>query len=152
MEAKQSMVLHLSKIGKVRALPHAWKVVIFPVVSTSLLSPALRLSPLSPALHRQCYGQNQYSQEKKKKEEGIFLARYYMSCMRKTVCGKDRNATVLIRERLGGRDTRRSERVRMMVQGCVKQSLMEMDLTRVEIRWGNCEKMADVLTKGWSYV
>lgn len=66
MEAKQSMVLHLSKIGKVRALPHAWKVVIFPVVSTSLLSPALRLSPLSPALHRQCYGQNQYSQEKKK--------------------------------------------------------------------------------------
>lgn len=25
--------------------------------------------------------------------------------------------------------------------------LMEMDLTKVEIRWGNCEKMADVLTR-----
>lgn len=23
---------------------------------------------------------------------------------------------------------------------------MEMDQTKVEIRWGNCEKMADVLT------
>lgn len=29
-------------------------------------------------------------------------------------------------------------------------SLMEMDLTKVEIRWGNCEKMADVLTRGCS--
>lgn len=28
------------------------------------------------------------------------------------------------------------------------ESLMEMDLTKVEIRWGNCEKMADVLTGG----
>lgn len=28
------------------------------------------------------------------------------------------------------------------------ESLMEMDLTKVEIRWGNCEKMAGVLTRG----
>lgn len=41
---------------------------------------------------------------------------------------------------------RRSERVRVMVVGCIRESLMEMDLMRVEIRWGNCEKMADVLT------
>ncbi len=34
----------------------------------------------------------------------------------------------------------------MMVVGCVRESLMEMDQTKVEIRWGNCEKMADVLT------
>lgn len=31
-----------------------------------------------------------------------------------------------------------------------RESLMEMDLTKVEIRWGNCEKMADVLTRGRS--
>ena len=28
----------------------------------------------------------------------------------------------------------------------ITESLMEMDQTKVEIRWGNCEKMADVLT------
>lgn len=34
----------------------------------------------------------------------------------------------------------------MEVLGCIRESLMEMDQTRLEIRWGNCEKMADVLT------
>lgn len=33
-----------------------------------------------------------------------------------------------------------------MVLGHIKESLMEMDQTKVEIRWGNCKKMADVLT------
>lgn len=32
----------------------------------------------------------------------------------------------------------------------VRESLMEMDQARVEIRWGNCEKMAGVLTRVWS--
>lgn len=36
----------------------------------------------------------------------------------------------------------------MEVLGGIGESLMEMDQTRVEIRWGNCEKMADVLTRG----
>ena len=39
---------------------------------------------------------------------------------------------------------KRSERARMMAMGRVRESLMEMDPTKVEIRWGNCEKMADV--------
>lgn len=34
----------------------------------------------------------------------------------------------------------------MVVVGRIGESLMEMDQTKVEIRWGNCEKMADVLT------
>ena len=33
-----------------------------------------------------------------------------------------------------------------MVPGHIKESLMEMDQTEVEIRWGNCKKTADVLT------
>lgn len=35
-----------------------------------------------------------------------------------------------------------------MVVGCIRGSLMEMDFTKVEIRWGNWEKMADVSTRG----
>ena len=54
---------------------------------------------------------------------------------------------MLIREKIGWERYKRSERVRMMVVvGCIRESLMEMDQTKVEIRWGNCEKMADVLT------
>lgn len=34
----------------------------------------------------------------------------------------------------------------MVVVGRIGESLMEMDQMKVEIRWGNCEKMADVLT------
>lgn len=49
---------------------------------------------------------------------------------------------------------KRSERVRMMVVGCGRGSLMEMNLAEVEIRWGNCEKMAEVWTRDaalWSW-
>lgn len=43
--------------------------IFFQLFSTSFVSPALSLSPhsISLALHRQCYGQNQYSDEKKRK-------------------------------------------------------------------------------------
>lgn len=34
----------------------------------------------------------------------------------------------------------------VVVVGRIRESLMEMDQMKVEIRWGNCEKMADVLT------
>lgn len=50
------------------------------------------------------------------------------------------------KRKIGWERYKRSERVRVMVVGCVRESLMEMDQTKVEIRWGNCEKMADVLT------
>lgn len=39
------------------------------------------------------------------------------------------------------------EGVRMMVVGCIRGGLMEMDFMKVEIRWGNWEKMADVSTR-----
>lgn len=52
------------------------------------------------------------------------------------------------KRKIGWERYKRSERVRMMVVvGCIRESLMEMDQTKVEIRWGNCEKMADVLTR-----
>lgn len=35
----------------------------------------------------------------------------------------------------------------MLLEG---KRLMEMDLAKVEIRWGNCEKMAGVLASGGS--
>lgn len=35
----------------------------------------------------------------------------------------------------------------MMVVGCVREGLMEMDQMKVEIRWGNGEKMADLMTR-----
>lgn len=34
-----------------------------------------------------------------------------------------------------------------MVVGCIRGGLMEMDFMKVEIRWGNWEKMADVWTR-----
>lgn len=50
------------------------------------------------------------------------------------------------KRKIGWKRYKISERVRMMV-GRVMESLMEMDQTKPEIRWGNCEKMADVLTR-----
>lgn len=51
------------------------------------------------------------------------------------------------KRKIGWERYKRKESVRMMVASCVRKSLMEMDQTKVEIRWGNCEKMADVLTR-----
>lgn len=59
------------------------------------------------------------------------------------------------KRKIGWERYKRSERVRMIVVvvvvvrvvGRTRESLMEMDQTKVEIRWGNCEKMADVLTR-----
>ena len=57
------------------------------------------------------------------------------------------------KRKIGWERYNRSERVRMMVVGYIRERLMEMDQTKVEIRWGNWEKMADVfLTKGCSSV
>lgn len=58
--------------------------------------------------------------------------------------GKARNAKVLIGER---RDAAGKARGRRRGPREEKR-LMEMDLAMVEIRWGNCEKMAGVLARG----
>lgn len=57
--------------------------------------------------------------------------------------GKARNAKVLIGERRDAAGKARGRR-RGPREG---KRLMEMDLAKVEIRWGNCEKMAGVLAR-----
>lgn len=55
----------------------------------------------------------------KKKRRHIFSLLLYELCEENSVCGKDSNAKVLIRERQGGSDTKE---VRMMVVGCIRES------------------------------
>ena len=75
----------------------------------------------------------------RKKRRHIFSLLLYELYEENSVCGKDRNAKVLIRERLGGRDTKEVKEWEWWWWAGVRESLMEMDQTKVEIRWGNWE-------------
>lgn len=134
----------LSKTGKVRALPQtrsnsfSTRFYFSPPTTTPpppAPTPPVFLLSLSLSIDNATGKIN----TGKKKRRHIFSLLLYEPYEENSVCGKGRNAKVLIRERW---NTWR----RMMVVGCIRGSLMEIDFMKVEIRWGNWEKMADVLT------